>query len=144
MVIHTFSVLTYVCTLPPSCADYLEIWEPQPAGSLSACPGIALSNVRVHIILLNFMSLIRISWSSRKKWNTHKPHKKWRQSHTILTLYLVGENSRRVSCWVTLLNRCDLQQWDAYGRIFVQIYRYWGGGGLEFMVVQCEFTSVSL
>jgi len=27
-------------TLPPSCADYLEIWEPQPPGSLRVCPGL--------------------------------------------------------------------------------------------------------
>ena len=29
-------------TLPPSCTDCLEIWEPQPPGTLRACPGIAL------------------------------------------------------------------------------------------------------
>ena len=29
-------------TLPPSCAGCLEIWEPQPSGTLRACPGIAL------------------------------------------------------------------------------------------------------
>jgi len=32
-------------TLPPSCADCLEIWEPQPPGTLRAvraCNGIAL------------------------------------------------------------------------------------------------------
>ena len=27
-------------TLPPSCADCLEIWEPQPPGTLGACPGL--------------------------------------------------------------------------------------------------------
>jgi len=27
-------------TLPHSCADCLEIWEPQPPGSLRACPGL--------------------------------------------------------------------------------------------------------
>ena len=27
-------------TLPPSCADCLEIWEPQPAGTLRVCPGL--------------------------------------------------------------------------------------------------------
>ena len=26
--------------LPPSCADCLEIWEPQPPGNLRACPGL--------------------------------------------------------------------------------------------------------
>jgi len=27
-------------TLPPSCADFLEIREPQPAGTLKTCPGL--------------------------------------------------------------------------------------------------------
>jgi len=27
-------------TLPPSCADYLEIWKPQLPGILRACPGL--------------------------------------------------------------------------------------------------------
>ena len=27
-------------TLPPSCADYLEIWEPQPSRTLRTCPGL--------------------------------------------------------------------------------------------------------
>jgi hypothetical protein len=27
-------------TLPPSCADCLEIWEPQRPGTLRACPGL--------------------------------------------------------------------------------------------------------
>jgi len=27
-------------TLPPSCAACLEIWEPQPPGTLGACPGL--------------------------------------------------------------------------------------------------------
>jgi len=27
-------------TLQPSCADCLEIWEPQPPGTLKACPGL--------------------------------------------------------------------------------------------------------
>jgi len=27
-------------TLPPSCANFLEIWEPQPSGTLRACPGL--------------------------------------------------------------------------------------------------------
>jgi len=27
-------------TLPPSCPDCLEIWEPQRPGTLRACPGL--------------------------------------------------------------------------------------------------------
>jgi hypothetical protein len=30
----------WLTTLPPSCADYLEIWEPQPSGNVRACPGL--------------------------------------------------------------------------------------------------------
>jgi len=30
-------------TLPPSCADCHEIWEPQPPGTAHACNGIALT-----------------------------------------------------------------------------------------------------
>jgi hypothetical protein len=29
-----------VTTLPPSCADCFEIWEPQPPGTLRACQGL--------------------------------------------------------------------------------------------------------
>jgi len=27
-------------TLTPSCGDCLEIWEPEPPGTLTACPGL--------------------------------------------------------------------------------------------------------
>jgi len=30
----------YRTTLPPSCANYVDIWEPQPPGTLRACPGL--------------------------------------------------------------------------------------------------------
>ena len=30
----------WLTTLPPSCVDCLEIWEPQPPGTLRACPGL--------------------------------------------------------------------------------------------------------
>jgi len=30
----------WLTTLPPSCADYLEIWEPHPPGTLGVCPGL--------------------------------------------------------------------------------------------------------
>jgi len=40
-------------TLPPSCADCLEIWEPQPPGTLSgpvqACNGIALPYLIINL-----------------------------------------------------------------------------------------------
>jgi hypothetical protein len=34
-------------TLPPSSADCLEIWDPQPSGTLRACNGIALPYYRL-------------------------------------------------------------------------------------------------
>jgi len=37
-------------TLPPSCANCLEIWEPQPLGTFKACPGIALPLPRETIL----------------------------------------------------------------------------------------------
>jgi len=27
-------------TLPPSCAECREMWEPKPSGTLRACPGL--------------------------------------------------------------------------------------------------------
>ena len=35
----------WLSTLPPSCADCQEIWEPQPPGTLRACIGIILPSV---------------------------------------------------------------------------------------------------
>jgi len=29
-----------LATLPPSCTECIEIWEPQPPGTLRACPGL--------------------------------------------------------------------------------------------------------
>jgi len=37
-------------TLPPSCADCLEIWEPQPPGTLSACTGIAFGHMVAQMV----------------------------------------------------------------------------------------------
>jgi len=36
-------------TLPPSCADCLEIWEPQPPGTLRACNGIVFTSPYMHL-----------------------------------------------------------------------------------------------
>ena len=37
---HKGGLCVRLTTLPPSCADCLEIWEPQPTGTLWACPGL--------------------------------------------------------------------------------------------------------
>ena len=36
-------------TLPPSCADCLEIWESQPPGTLRACPGLYRDCIYVYL-----------------------------------------------------------------------------------------------
>jgi hypothetical protein len=46
-ILHFLKMSTYthcvgLTTLPPSCADCLEIWKPQLPAALRACPGIAL------------------------------------------------------------------------------------------------------
>jgi len=36
-------------TLSPSCPDCLEIWEPQPPGTLRACPGLYRDYFTFHL-----------------------------------------------------------------------------------------------
>ena len=38
-------------TLPPSCADCLEIWKPQPPGNLRDCPGLYRGCFTLYIVL---------------------------------------------------------------------------------------------
>ena len=45
-----------VTTVPPSCADCLANWKPQPPGTLRACPGIALP-----LLLLNYNKFSHVS-----------------------------------------------------------------------------------
>jgi len=49
-------------TLPPSRAYCLDIWEPQPPGTLMACTGIALPIL--HVFPNDILHLIRLSWSN--------------------------------------------------------------------------------
>ena len=47
-------------TLPPSCADYLEIWEPQPPGTLwasQACNGVALPFSMILTIIIYYIPI---------------------------------------------------------------------------------------
>jgi hypothetical protein len=41
-------------TLPPSYADCLEIWQPEPPGTLRASPGIALR----HTFVFNIQEIV--------------------------------------------------------------------------------------
>ena len=59
-------------TLPPSCADCHEIWEPQPLGNLGACPGIALpflctikSETELRKVILIWL------WRHKLKWDRY-------------------------------------------------------------------------
>ena len=44
-------------TLPPSTVDSVEIWEPQPPGTLKACPGLYWDCFN-----FNFISLNSVNW----------------------------------------------------------------------------------
>ena len=52
---QTISRCVRLTTLPPSCADCLDVWEPQPpepSGPVQACNGIALPHyhtVKTHL-----------------------------------------------------------------------------------------------
>ena len=46
-------------TLPPSCADCLEIWEPQASGTLRACPGLCFTSLLLQDLPPN---LFLVSW----------------------------------------------------------------------------------
>ena len=39
--------------LPPSCADCLEIWEPQPPGTLTACPVMGFNYTTKQLLFIN-------------------------------------------------------------------------------------------
>jgi hypothetical protein len=47
-------------TLPPSCADCLEISEPQPPGNLRACTGIASAALPVGLVRILQNVLFRV------------------------------------------------------------------------------------
>jgi len=47
-------------TLPPSCANCLEIWEPQPPGTLRVCPGLEL----LYLYLTILYSVQLLMWVS--------------------------------------------------------------------------------
>jgi len=46
-------------TLPPSCVDCLEIWEPQPPGTLRACPGLKCDCFNFHSVPWLISSLMQ-------------------------------------------------------------------------------------
>jgi len=46
-------------TLPPSCADCLEIWEPQPPGTLRACPGLHRDCLHLITSMMEIQDLCR-------------------------------------------------------------------------------------
>jgi len=52
-------------TLPRSCADCLEIWEPQPPGTLSACPGTYRDFFTLYSYILqsSYIGLCCVCWA---------------------------------------------------------------------------------
>ena len=57
---RTFRILTYSqlsgitvkATLPPACADCLEIWEPQPPGTLRALLRIVMGLLYLYLLFI--------------------------------------------------------------------------------------------
>jgi len=50
-------------TLPPSCANCLEIWDPHPPGTLRVCPGLwwdCFTFYHSHIVLIKRLMMIRV------------------------------------------------------------------------------------
>jgi len=45
-------------TLPLSCADYLEMWEPQSPGTLRACPGLCRDCVTFFTCIHTFLLIV--------------------------------------------------------------------------------------
>jgi hypothetical protein len=48
----TGSQCTEFTTLPPSCADFLEIWEPEHPGTVQTCLGVKLNSLTISIQFL--------------------------------------------------------------------------------------------
>jgi hypothetical protein len=48
--------------VPASCADFLEIWAPQPPGTLMACPGLYLNlltfYIRLNVLVLRIFGIV--------------------------------------------------------------------------------------
>jgi hypothetical protein len=66
-------------TLPTSCADCLEIWEPQPPGTLRACHGIALP---LYIWAVCFSHHpVEIPVHKASDTGEISPHKQWVQAY---------------------------------------------------------------
>jgi len=76
-------------TLPPACADCLEIWEPQPPGTLGACNGIALPLPTIprgssHLKTLKWTTIGGLGNGSKEKVNAGvKPMRQGRSCHTV-------------------------------------------------------------
>ena len=54
-------------TLPPSCADCLDIWEPQPPGALRVCPGMALP-LNTFLWTFSITNFIKIGRKNRRSF----------------------------------------------------------------------------
>jgi hypothetical protein len=79
-------------TLPPSCANCLEIWEPQPPGTLRAC-------FRLLIELLYSVGYKSVSLQILRTDNTtFLLHVMYRQRHTLNYTYIYTRLIRYLIC----------------------------------------------
>ena len=56
-----------IATLPPSCADCLEVWEPQPPGTFRACTGIVYLYLYLYKRLEEFWLLVSLNTCPSKE-----------------------------------------------------------------------------
>jgi hypothetical protein len=119
-------------TLPPSCADCLEIWEPQPTGTLTACPGTVMGLLYrpVHRAdnLTTFMC--RLSWNlgASTYWNPQG------LSRAVMVLLYRpvrrADNLTTFMCWLSW-NLGVSTSWNPQGLsrtcngIVLHFYLYW-------------------
>jgi hypothetical protein len=88
--------------LPPSCADCLEIWEPQSPGTIKACPGVALplpGDWKVPVHLCKKGDALHWKWQSP----THKIFKV-----ANVTSVMQSQFSPVPHSWSAVLNICSV------------------------------------
>jgi hypothetical protein len=95
-------------TLPPSCADYLEVWEPEPPWTLGACPGLYRDSFTLPYLtyrLLCFRFILSLLHKVKNTWNRPRLPKlpthftrsyKWIENNewTVTEKYCVGSEHR--------------------------------------------------
>jgi hypothetical protein len=76
-------------TLPPSCADCLEIWEPQPSGTLRAWPGLYRDRCTFFMSVTHCRQKLVICCNTTRIFANHQ----YAQTQTVLSLNIILSNT---------------------------------------------------